>query len=106
MSNLAWTPQIDARYAGDWTFNGQPESVNGSVVFNGRKCFAFGPFCGRQSILDVFRNSTAPSCTCSMHMFCGFLKMRVPLRPWRYNKECKGIKEEMMKCHGIFCCLH
>eukprot|EP00439_Symbiodinium_sp_Y106_P038960 s4884_g4.t1 len=49
--NRPWT-----QYAGDWTFNGQPESVNGNVVFNGRKCFAFGPFCGRQSILDVFRS--------------------------------------------------
>ena len=49
--NRPWT-----QYAGSWTFNGQPESVNGSVVFNGRKCFSFGPFCGRQSILDVFRS--------------------------------------------------
>ncbi|OLQ03906.1 hypothetical protein AK812_SmicGene13087 [Symbiodinium microadriaticum] len=30
--------------------------VNGSVVFNGRKCFSFGPFCGKQSILDVFKD--------------------------------------------------
>ena len=49
--NRPWT-----QYAGDWTFNGRPETVNGSVVFQGRKCFAFGPFCGRQSILDVFRS--------------------------------------------------
>ncbi|OLQ06472.1 Patched domain-containing protein 3 [Symbiodinium microadriaticum] len=49
--NRPWT-----QYAGDWTFNGRPENVNGSVVFQGRKCFAFGPFCGRQSILDVFRS--------------------------------------------------
>jgi len=44
------------QYAGNWSFNGVPENVNGDVVFNGRKCFAFGPFCGRQSILDVFRS--------------------------------------------------
>ncbi|CAE7947976.1 Ptchd3 [Symbiodinium sp. KB8] len=35
---------------------GSPENVNGSVVFNGRKCFSFGPFCGKQSILDVFKD--------------------------------------------------
>eukprot|EP00913_Durusdinium_trenchii_P033109 g30999.t1 len=29
--------------------------VNGSVVFNGRKCFSFGPFCAQSSLLDVFR---------------------------------------------------
>lgn len=27
--------------------------VNGSVVFNGRKCFSFGPFCAQSSLLDV-----------------------------------------------------
>ncbi|CAJ1377390.1 unnamed protein product [Effrenium voratum] len=48
--NRPWTI-----YSGSWSFSGDPSSVNGSVVFNGRKCYAFGPFCGRSSVLDVFR---------------------------------------------------
>ncbi|CAK9032965.1 Patched domain-containing protein 3 (RND-type protein RNDEu-3) [Durusdinium trenchii] len=48
--NRPWTI-----YAGNWSFSGDPQSVNGSVVFNGRKCFSFGPFCAQSSLLDVFR---------------------------------------------------
>ncbi|CAJ1332597.1 unnamed protein product [Effrenium voratum] len=44
------------RYTGNWSFMGAPSSVNGSVSFSGRKCFAFGPFCGKSSIMDVFRD--------------------------------------------------
>eukprot|EP00931_Biecheleriopsis_adriatica_P092828 TRINITY_DN665_c0_g2_i1.p1 TRINITY_DN665_c0_g2~~TRINITY_DN665_c0_g2_i1.p1 ORF type:complete len:1054 (+),score=221.71 TRINITY_DN665_c0_g2_i1:66-3227(+) len=44
------------KYAGDWTFSGKAKDINGSVEFEGRKCFAFGPFCGKSSILDVFRS--------------------------------------------------
>jgi len=44
------------QYAGDWTFMGKPTNVNGTIVFEGRKCFSFGPFCGKSSLLDVFRD--------------------------------------------------
>eukprot|EP00931_Biecheleriopsis_adriatica_P092827 TRINITY_DN665_c0_g1_i5.p1 TRINITY_DN665_c0_g1~~TRINITY_DN665_c0_g1_i5.p1 ORF type:complete len:1050 (+),score=219.74 TRINITY_DN665_c0_g1_i5:53-3202(+) len=44
------------QYAGDWSFSGKAKDVDGSVEFEGRKCFAFGPFCGKSSILDVFRS--------------------------------------------------
>jgi len=45
-------------YAGDWSFSGTPRSVNGSVVFDGRKCASFGPFCGKSNLLDVFRDDS------------------------------------------------
>lgn len=49
--NRPWTI-----YAGDWSFSGTPRSVNGSVVFDGRKCSQFGPFCAKSNLLDVFRD--------------------------------------------------
>eukprot|EP00438_Fugacium_kawagutii_P018158 Skav206358 [mRNA] locus=scaffold3448:230697:241751:- [translate_table: standard] len=48
--NRPWTI-----YEGNWSFGGTPMSVNGSVQWDGRMCFTFGPFCAKSSILDVFR---------------------------------------------------
>ena len=36
--------------------------VNGSVVFDGRKCASFGPFCGKSNLLDVFPGRTCCFC--------------------------------------------
>ena len=41
-------------------FSGTPRTVSGSVAFEGRKCFAFGPFCGKSSLLDVFLDRFEP----------------------------------------------
>ena len=41
--------------------------VNGSVVFDGRKCASFGPFCGKSNLLDVFPGRT--------YCFCFYWKL-------------------------------
>mmetsp|Transcript_64421 Transcript_64421/g.114570 ORF Transcript_64421/g.114570 Transcript_64421/m.114570 type:complete len:1047 (-) Transcript_64421:166-3306(-) len=45
-----------SQFAGQWTFSGKAVDKNGTVSFDGRKCFSFGPFCGKSSVLDVFRD--------------------------------------------------
>eukprot|EP00928_Gymnodinium_smaydae_P041635 TRINITY_DN2814_c0_g2_i5.p1 TRINITY_DN2814_c0_g2~~TRINITY_DN2814_c0_g2_i5.p1 ORF type:complete len:1037 (+),score=240.45 TRINITY_DN2814_c0_g2_i5:86-3196(+) len=46
-----------AKYAGQWSFMGDPkEDDSGSVTFENRACFSFGPFCGKQSVMDIFKD--------------------------------------------------
>ena len=45
-------PEVFDMYKGTWSFQGN--STNSTA----KKCFEFGPFCGKQTFLDLFRENT------------------------------------------------
>lgn len=51
-----------SKYDQVWSYSGKAVEATGNasgVEWQGRKCFAFGPFCGKRSILDLFRDDSS-----------------------------------------------
>eukprot|EP00928_Gymnodinium_smaydae_P068258 TRINITY_DN5133_c0_g2_i1.p1 TRINITY_DN5133_c0_g2~~TRINITY_DN5133_c0_g2_i1.p1 ORF type:complete len:1045 (+),score=84.01 TRINITY_DN5133_c0_g2_i1:58-3135(+) len=44
------------KYEGSWSFMGDPSVDASGRVSKQRQCFGFGPFCAKQSVLDIFKD--------------------------------------------------